>query len=84
MPKHLRTLHKQVLHHRNCIIAHTDISVRAPKLGAYGIMFKGKGYYYEDYLKLAEKMPELILGVRKAVHKVVLEYKNKSNKNTAG
>jgi hypothetical protein len=81
VPKNLRKLHKQVLHHRNCIIAHTDISVRTPKLGAYGIMFKGKGYYYEDYLELANKMPELISEVRKAVHKVVLEYKNISNKH---
>jgi hypothetical protein len=44
-------------------------------------MFKGKGYYYEDYLELANKMPELISEVRKAVHKVVLEYKNISNKH---
>jgi hypothetical protein len=76
VPENHRDLHDKVLHHRDCIIAHTDIDIRNPKLGKYGIMFKGAGYYYEDYLALVDQMEVLVREVRNVVQKIVTEYES--------
>lgn len=77
VPKNYRDLHDKVLHHRNCIIAHTDLDVRNPRLGKYGIMIKGKGYYSEDYLALVGEMQMLIREVRSTVHNMAIEYRRR-------
>ena len=85
VPKNHLELHKLLMHHRDRIIAHTDIDVREPKLVrwdfgstvAYPIQLKGSGYYYEDYLALVDEMKELIQSVKNAV----LEAKKEREKN---
>ncbi len=77
VPKNFRDLHNKVLHYRDCVIAHTDLDVRNPKLGRYGIMFKGERYYSEDYLALVGEMQVLIREVRSAVHNMAIEYRKR-------
>lgn len=75
VPKNHRVLHKKVLHYRNCIIAHTDLANRKPKLVKYYIMMRTEG----DYLSLGSEMQVLVRDVCCVVHNMVVEYGKKSN-----
>ena len=70
VPENHRDLHNKVLHYRDCIIAHTDLDFKNPKLVKYGIMMKTEG----EYLALVSEMQILIREVRSAVHNMIIEY----------
>ena len=75
VPEKHRNLHSKLLDYRDCIIAHTDLDFRNPKLVKHGMTMKRE----EDYLALVGEMQLLIREVRSAVHNMIIEYGKKVN-----
>jgi hypothetical protein len=47
-----RDVHEKVIHDRDRLYAHCDLSVREPRVSKFGISLKGAGFYWNDYVKL--------------------------------
>lgn len=47
-----RDVHEKVIHDRDRLYAHCELSVRQPRVSKVGISLRGAGYYWDDYVKL--------------------------------
>ena len=55
-----REVHKKVIHDRDRLYAHCDLSVRHPRVSKVGISLRGAGYYWDDYVKLLPSINDVI------------------------
>jgi hypothetical protein len=69
IPASLKVIHEKICHHRDKIVAHSDLAPRNPRVGTIGIQLKGAGYYWTDYQKLIPEFGKLIIAVQKNLNK---------------
>lgn len=54
-----RDVHKKVIHDRDKLYAHCELSVRSPRVSKVGISLIGTGYYWDDYIKLLPSIQDV-------------------------
>lgn len=45
-------VHEKVIHDRDRLYAHCELSVRTPRVSKVGISLRGAGFYWDDYFKI--------------------------------
>jgi hypothetical protein len=54
-----KEVHEKVIHDRDRLYAHCELSVRAPRVSKLGISLRGAGFYWNDYVKLLPSINDL-------------------------
>ncbi len=52
-----KDIHDKVIADRDQLFAHSDISIRQPRVSKLGICIRGTGYYWDDYVKI---LPDIL------------------------
>lgn len=55
-----REVHEKVIHDRDRLYAHCDLSARHPRVSKFGISLRGAGYYWDDYVKMLPSISDVI------------------------
>jgi hypothetical protein len=73
VPQQLHDVHRKICTDRDVIIAHCDLNPRNPEVTPFGIVLKGKGFYWNDYKALIPQFKELINAVIKNLKSYVAQ-----------
>lgn len=55
-----KNIHEKIIRDRDQLYAHCDLSARQPRVAKFGISLKGRGYYWEDYMKILPDIASVI------------------------